>query len=230
VAVSTLVERLEAVRERIRLAALSADRDPNDVRLVAVSKTHPAEAIREAYAAGQRDFGENYAQELAQKAQALRDLPDLRLRFIGGFQRNKAKLLVPTGCAIETVSSLEGARALHERASALGLRVEIMLQVNVAGERQKSGVAPHELCALVSGVRTLSGLELTGLMVIPPADDEEAARASYRAVHRLAGEHGLTQLSMGMSDDLELAIAEGSTSVRVGTAIFGPRAPATIRS
>lgn len=220
---STLVERLEAVRERIRQAALKAGRNPEDVRLVAVSKTHPPEAIREAYAAGQRDFGENYAQELVRKAEALRDLPDIRFRFIGGFQRNKAKLLVPTGCAIETVASLEGARTIHERAKQLGRRVEVMLQVNVAGESQKSGVSPAEVPALVAGVRGFDALELTGLMVIPPADDDEAARHSYRTLRELAAEHELSQLSMGMSDDLELAIAEGSTSVRVGTAIFGPR-------
>jgi pyridoxal phosphate enzyme (YggS family) len=220
---STLVERLEAVRARVHAAALAAGRDPNSVRLVAVSKTHPASLMREAYAEGQRDFGENYAQELAQKAQELRDLPDLRLRFIGGFQRNKAKLLVPTGCAIETVASFEAARTLHERALAERRNIEVMLQVNVAGEAQKSGVAPAAVPALVEGVRTLSSLTLTGLMVIPPIDDEDAARQSYRSVRELAQQLGLAQLSMGMSDDLELAIAEGSTSVRVGTAIFGPR-------
>jgi pyridoxal phosphate enzyme (YggS family) len=219
----SLAERLASVRDRVRAAALTAGRDPGEVRLVAVSKTHPAETIREAYALGQRDFGENYAQELAHKAEALRDLADLRWRFIGGLQRNKAKLLVPTGCAIETVASLDAARTVHERAAALGRRVEVMLQVNVVGEAQKGGVAPRDVAALVSGVRGLAALELTGLMVIPPFEDEAAARACYREARALAATHGLKQLSMGMSDDLELAIAEGSTSVRVGTAIFGPR-------
>jgi pyridoxal phosphate enzyme (YggS family) len=220
----SLAERLAAVRARVRDAAAAAGRDPASVRLVAVSKTHPPEVIREAYALGQRDFGENYAQELANKAAALSDLAELRWRFIGGLQRNKAKLLVPTGCAIETLASLDAARTVHERAVAAGRRIEVMLQVNVAGEAQKSGVAPADVAALVSGVRALSALELTGLMVIPPVDDEEAARACYREVRELARVHGLPHLSMGMSDDLELAIAEGSTSVRVGTAIFGPRA------
>jgi pyridoxal phosphate enzyme (YggS family) len=219
----SLAERLEGVRARIRAAAAAVGRDPASVRLVAVSKTHPPEVIREAYALGQRDFGENYAQELAQKAEALRDLPDLRFRFIGGLQRNKAKLLVPTGCAIETVASLDAARAVHDRAFALGRRVEVMLQVNVVGEAQKGGVAVAEVAPLVSGVRALAALELTGLMVIPPFDDEQAARTCYREARSLAALHGLSQLSMGMSDDLELAIAEGSTSVRVGTAVFGPR-------
>jgi pyridoxal phosphate enzyme (YggS family) len=220
----SLAGRLEGVRERIRAAALAAGRDPASVRLVAVSKTHPVEAIREAYALGQREFGENYAQELAHKAEALRDLSDLRWRFIGGLQRNKAKLLVPTGCAIETVAHLEAAKTVNERAAALGRRVEVMLQVNVVGEAQKGGVAPADVAALVSGVRALGALELSGLMVIPPFDDEDAARTCYREVRALAATHGLKQLSMGMSDDLELAIGEGSTSVRVGTAIFGPRA------
>ena len=222
---STVRERLDEVRERIRKAAEAAGRDPGGVRLVAVSKTHPVEAIREAYAAGQRDFGENYAQELAHKAEALRDLTDLRFRFIGGLQKNKAKLLVPTGCAIETVASLDAAKAVHQRAQALDLNIEVMLQVNVVGESQKSGAAPAEVPALVEGVRALSNLTLSGLMVIPPFDDDEAARACYRTLRELAARHGLTQLSMGMSDDFELAIAEGSTSVRVGTAIFGPRTP-----
>jgi pyridoxal phosphate enzyme (YggS family) len=218
-----VAERLAEVRERMRKAAEGAGRDPATVRLVAVSKTHPVEAIREAYAAGQRDFGENYAQELASKAEALKDLPDLRFRFIGGLQKNKAKLLVPTRCAIETVSSLDAAKAVHQRAAALGLNVEVMLQVNVVGEAQKSGVAPNEVPTLVEGVRALSHLTLSGLMVIPPFDDEQAARTCYRTLRELAAKHGLTELSMGMSDDFELAIAEGSTSVRVGTAIFGPR-------
>jgi pyridoxal phosphate enzyme (YggS family) len=219
----SLAERLSGVRERIRAAAAAVGRDPASVRLVAVSKTHPAEVIREAYALGQREFGENYAQELAQKAEALRDLSDIHWRFIGGLQRNKAKLLVPTGCAIETVASLDAAKTVNERAAALGRRVEVMLQINVVGEAQKGGVAVPELAALVSGVRALPALALSGLMVIPPFDDEEAARTCYREARALAAVHGLKQLSMGMSDDLEIAIAEGSTSVRVGTAIFGPR-------
>ena len=121
------------------------------------------------------------------------------------------------------IASAQGARALHDRAEAAGRRVEVMLQVNAAGEPQKSGVAPAQVPELVSTIAQLEALTLSGLMVIPPADDETAARASYRTVRELAAQHGLAQLSMGMSNDLELAIAEGSTSVRVGTAIFGPR-------
>lgn len=220
---TSIAERLAEVRARIVRAAEASGRHADEVRLVAVSKFHPVAAMRAAYAAGQRDFGENYAQELADKAQQLADLPDLRLRFIGRLQRNKAKLLVGTGCAIETLTSGEVARVLNERARAAGRRVEVMLQVNVAGETQKAGVSPAEVPALIEGVRALDALELTGLMTIPPADDLALAARCYRTLAELARASGLRALSMGMSDDLELAIREGATSVRVGTAIFGPR-------
>lgn len=220
---SSVSDRLRAVRERILRACQAAGRDPAEVKLLAVSKFQPSSAIREAYALGQREFGENYAQELAEKAAELKDLPDLRFRFIGGLQRNKLKLLVPLGCAVETLASASTARALHERALAAGKHIEVMLQVNVSGESQKGGVLPEELSALVAEVRSLSSLSLTGLMTIPRADDPSAARASFRRLRALAQAQGLLELSMGMSDDLELAIAEGATRVRVGTAIFGPR-------
>ena len=220
---SRISQRLAEVRERIARAARDSGRDPSSVRLVAVSKFHPPSALREAYAAGQRVFGENYAQELADKAAQLTDLPDLALGFIGGLQRNKAKLLVEVGCAIETLASEAHARVLHERASALGRPCEVMLQVNVLGEERKGGVSPVELPALVQIVRSFSGLSLSGLMTIPPADDLAASAQAYRTLARLAREHQLRELSMGMSDDLEVAVACGSTLVRVGTAIFGAR-------
>jgi pyridoxal phosphate enzyme (YggS family) len=221
--VSRLADGLRAVRERILRACEAAGRDPAEVKLLAVSKLQSSAAIREAYALGQREFGENYAQELADKAAALADLPELRFRFIGGLQRNKLKLLVPLGCAVETLSSASSAQALHARARAAGKQIEVMLQVNVSGEPQKSGVMPEGLGALVAEVRSLASLSLTGLMTIPRADDPSAARESFRRLRALAQQEGLLELSMGMSDDLELAIAEGATRVRVGTAIFGPR-------
>lgn len=220
---SDIALRLQAVRARIAAACVSAGRAPESVRLVAVSKFHPVAAIREAYAAGQRDFGENYAQELADKAAQVGDLGEIRFRFIGALQRNKAKLLAPHACVVETVAAEAAARALQERALNLGKQIEVMIQVNPVGEAQKGGVPPEALAGLVDVIKTLPNLALTGLMVIPPAADAERARASYRAVRELAEKHGLRELSMGMSDDLELAIEEGSTSVRVGTAIFGPR-------
>jgi len=219
-----LVARLAAVRGRIGEAARACGRDPSSVRLVAVSKFHPVEALRIAYEAGQRDFGENYAQELADKARALKsELPALRLRFIGGLQRNKSKLLVEAADAVETVASEAAARTLSERARQRGEPLEVLLQVNVLGEAQKSGVAPHALPALIEAVRQLPALTLTGLMAIPPAGDLALSADCYRALAALARTHDLRELSMGMSDDLEVAIREGATSVRVGTAIFGPR-------
>jgi pyridoxal phosphate enzyme (YggS family) len=218
-----IAANLRAVHERIARACQQAGRDPATVRLLAVSKFQPLEAVRAAYALGQREFGENYAQELAEKAAALRDLSELRLRFIGALQRNKLKLLAPLGCALETLASAETARALNERLRALGARAEVMIQVNVSGEAQKAGVAPAALGALIETVRALPALSLSGLMTIPRAADPAAARDGYRTLRALAEAHGLRELSMGMSDDLELAIAEGATRVRVGTAIFGPR-------
>jgi PLP dependent protein len=218
-----LAHNLAAVRERIARACERARRDPGEVKLLAVSKFHTLEAMRALHALGQREFGENYAQELAQKANALRDLSELRFRFIGGLQRNKLKLLAPLGCAIETLASAQSASALAQHVGAHGGRCEVMIQVNVAGEEQKSGVAPAALAALVAELRTEPALALSGLMTIPMAGDPAGARASYRRLRELAGEHGLRELSMGMSDDLEIAIEEGATRVRVGTAIFGAR-------
>jgi pyridoxal phosphate enzyme (YggS family) len=220
---STLATRLLSVRERVARACGVAGRDPASVALLAVSKFHSLDMIRGAYALGQREFGENYAQELATKAAQLRDLPDLRFRFIGGLQRNKVKLLAPIGCAVETVASAKTAQALHQCAHELGLELEVMIQVNVANEPQKSGIAPAELPLLVRDVRALSALRLSGLMTIPEAAAPAAARRGYRSLRALAEAEGLAELSMGMSDDLEIAISEGATRVRVGTAIFGPR-------
>ncbi|HEX5661575.1 MAG TPA: YggS family pyridoxal phosphate-dependent enzyme [Polyangiales bacterium] len=209
---SALAERYQHVLARI----------PRGVRLIAVSKFHPAAAIRELYALGQRDFGENYAQELAEKAAALRGLPELRLHYIGGIQRNKLKLLLDSGALIDTLASEAHARAIHERASA---PVPVLLQVNVMGEAQKGGVAPDDLPTLIEAVRALPKLTLRGLMTIPPADDLASSRHAYEKLAQLAREHALEDLSMGMSDDLDVALAAGATEVRIGTAIFGPRPP-----
>lgn len=214
---------LAAVRARIAEACRRAQRAPESVCLVAVSKRHSEQAIREAYALGQRDFGENYAQELASKARALSDLRDVRFHFIGNLQSNKVKILAPVCQVVQTLASEGAARALQERAQDLGRSLEIMLQVNVAGEAQKAGVAPAELATLVAAVRACSALSLMGLMTIPPADDDAAAEHCYRALAGLAKTYSLPALSMGMSDDLEIAIREGATHVRVGTAIFGAR-------
>jgi PLP dependent protein len=221
-----IAQRLRAVHERIALACARAGRDPRAVRLVAVSKGHGPLAIRAAYAVGQREFGENYAQELRDKAAALSDLPDLRFRLIGHLQRNKAKLVVPLGAAVDTVDAVQLAEELSRRAEAIGRELEVLVQVNVDREPQKAGVLPEQLPELIAAVRGLPGLALRGLMVIPRADeDPEAARPAFARLAEIARAHGLPELSMGMSADLEVAVEEGATLVRVGTAIFGPRQP-----
>jgi pyridoxal phosphate enzyme (YggS family) len=203
-----------------RLLALRAD-VPEGVTLVAVSKTHPPEAIREAYAAGQRDFGENYAQEWRAKADALADLPDLVWHFVGGLQTNKAKLLAPRAGWIHTVDREELARELSKRYAAKGAVARALLEVNVAREPQKAGCDPDAAERLADAVRALPGLELRGLMCIPPAEGDP--RPHFAALRALADRLRLPDASMGMSGDWREAIAEGSTIVRVGTAIFGAR-------
>ena len=203
-----------------RLAALRAG-IPAGVTLVAVSKTHPAAAVREAYAAGQRDFGENYAQEWREKADALADLADLRWHFIGGLQTNKVKYLAGRVAAIHTVDRVELAREISKRFAAKGAVARIYLEVNLGGEASKSGCAPDDTPALAAAVRALAAVEVLGLMSIPPPEDDP--RPHFRALRALRDRLGLAGLSMGMSADWKAAIEEGSTCVRVGTAIFGER-------
>ncbi len=223
---ATITERLASVRERIARAEAKAGRAAGSVTLVAVSKTKPASAIREAYAAGQRVFGENYVQELAEKHRELADLPGLSLRFIGHLQTNKAKEIVIARATVETVDSTRLAIELDKRARAAGVTLPILLQVNVAREPQKSGCDPDSLAGLIAHVRALPALELGGLMTIPPHDDDaERMRPHFAALRALRDRHldAAAALSMGMSADLEVAIEEGATHVRVGTAIFGER-------
>ena len=225
-AADAIPRQLNAVRERIAAACTRAGRAPDAARLIAVSKGHAEAALAGAYGAGQRSFGESYVQELLRKAAGLAALPEIELRFIGRLQRNKVKdlLRVPQLRAVDCVDSLALAQALAERARAAGRTLEILLQVNVDREPQKAGVLPDALPALVAAVRALPALELRGLMVIPRAgDDPEQARPAFAALRAHARQHGLTELSMGMSDDLEVAVEEGATMVRVGTAVFGPR-------
>jgi len=221
-----LAENLDRVRERIERACDRAGRDPSSVELVAVSKAHSEQLIRAAYDAGLRVFGENYAQELAEKADALRDLKGLRWRFIGHLQRNKIKLVERARATVDTVDSIRLAEALSARAEAGGYSTEALIQVNVGEEAQKSGCTPKELPSLVEGVQQLPGLALRGLMTVAPHfDDPKDARPCFAALRRLAEHHGLETLSMGMTHDLEPAVAEGATMVRIGTALFGEREP-----
>jgi PLP dependent protein len=217
-------EGLERVRERMARAAARAGRSADSVALVAVSKTQPTEKIREAFDAGQRLFGENYAQELRDKAAALADLAGLRFHFIGVLQRNKAKYVAPVAAMFEALDDLELARELDKRARAVGRVLPVLLEVNL-GEEQKGGVAPEALGAFLESLRPLAAIRAEGLMAIPePQPDPEASRPHFRKVAALARAHGLSTVSMGMSADFEVAIEEGATLVRVGTAIFGERA------
>jgi pyridoxal phosphate enzyme (YggS family) len=214
---------LAVVRARIAAACVAAGRDPGSVELVAVSKTQPVEAVRAAYAAGQRVFGENYVQELVAKAAACADLADVRWHFIGHLQRNKVRDVVRVGATVEAVDSARLAAALGERAGAEGRILDLFVQVNVAAEPQKSGCAVTDLPAVIEAVRAQPALRLRGLMTVPPADVDP--RPVFDALAALAAAHDVAGLSMGMSGDLEAAIAAGATHVRVGTAIFGARRP-----
>mgnify|MGYP001822173653 FL=1 len=215
---------LARVRERIDSACQRAGRDASEVQLIAVSKAHPEEAVRAAYAIGLRVFGENYAQELAHKAAALSDLSEIQWRFIGHLQRNKIKLIERAQASVDTVDSLRLAEAISARAAAKDVAVELLLQVNVGGEAQKSGCAPEQVPALVEAVRALPAVELRGLMTVAPHfDDPKDARPAFAALRELAAAHALPELSMGMTHDLEAAVEEGATMLRIGTALFGPR-------
>lgn len=226
-----LQARLEDVRGRLSQAAKAAGRNPEDITLVAVSKTHPAEAVAAAQTLGQVEFGENYVQEALAKQDALAGLP-LRWHFIGHLQSNKAKFVASRFSLIHTVDSVKLAQNLHkcmERA-AVESRQDMLIQVNIGEEEQKGGVAEGELSRLAEEVLKLERLRLLGLMCIPPLSLSAAETRPYFARLRklrdgLEGEMGikLPHLSMGMSHDFAEAVAEGATLVRVGTDIFGRR-------
>lgn len=239
-----LRERFALQRERLADAARRAGRQPDSVRLIAVSKTQPAAALRAAYEIGQRDFGENYVQELLAKAEALADLPDLRFHLIGHLQRNKARQVAGVVSAVHSVDSVRLAQELGKRAerarvpearrwSVAGAErpgLPVLVEVNVGGEASKSGCAPEELESVLAAVEAEPALCLAGLMTVPPftEDPAGAAPAFQRLValrDRSGGAARLPELSMGMSHDAEVAIAEGATLVRIGTALFGPRPP-----
>lgn len=213
-------ERLVLVRERIVRAAERAGRDPNGITLVAVSKVKPAFDIVAAFQAGQRHFGENYVQEFQRKAAELPDLPGAVFHFIGKLQSNKTSPAAELFGVIQTVDSERIARRLD----AAGKPLDVFLEVKLSEEETKGGMNAEQLPEVKAFVEQCQNLRLRGLMVMPPwSDDPEQARPYFRRCRELAEEHGLTELSMGMSHDLEVAIEEGSTLVRVGTAIFGKR-------
>ena len=225
-----LAGRLASVQGRIAVAAEAADRDPREITLISVSKTQPAEIVGEAVAAGARDLGENRVQEAQAKKPGVRRA---RWHLIGPLQRNKARVALEVFDVIHTIDRLEIAHRLQfllekhwpDRV------VDVLLEVNVGDEPQKAGVSPADALELLEEVRTLDRLAVRGLMAIPPfADDPEASRPHFCSLRELRDRmedetgHPLPELSMGMSHDFEIAVAEGATLVRVGTAIFGARA------
>ena len=224
---SMIAENLAEVRGRISAASRNAGRDDAPVTLVAVSKTHTADAVRAALAEGQRDFGENRVQEAMAKFPALRgEFPDLRLHLVGALQTNKASEAVRTFDVIQSVDREKLAVSLAGAMSKLKRRPECYIQVNIGEEPQKAGIVPALLGEFVLACRTRYDLPIVGLMCIPPVD--EAPEPYFIRLRELAVGHGLTQLSMGMSGDFETAIACGATVVRVGTAVFGARPPVPV--
>jgi pyridoxal phosphate enzyme (YggS family) len=221
-----LQEKLDQVESRIVAAAARAGRNRSDIQLVAVTKKFPAAVVREAYQLGLRDFGENYVQEFEAKRTELNDCAGARYHFIGHLQSNKTKIAAQIFDVIHTVDSAKIATRLDAEAGGAGL--EVLIEVKLSTEPAKAGAAPGEVPALVEAIRGCPHLRLLGLMTMPPWSDEaEQSRPYFARLRELAGENGLQHLSMGMSHDLEVAIEEGATIVRVGTALFGPRNRAT---
>lgn len=226
----SIARNLTEVRKRIEAAARRARRDPDQVRLVAVSKTVPLARLKEAMAAGQHLFGENYLQEAQPKIAALGEAA--RWHFVGHLQTKKARGVVGLFDLIHSVDRLKLAQALEQAAARLGRVQDILIQVNLAGEASKSGSAPEEVADLLKEIAKLSYLRVMGLMTMPPwFDDPERVRPYFRALRELRNrleelhlsESGLPELSMGMTGDFEVAVEEGATLVRVGTAVFGER-------
>lgn len=222
---STIAKNIAKVATRIREAAQAAGRDPETVGLLAVSKTQPVEAIREAHSTGLSDFGENYLQEALEKQTGLADLT-LTWHFIGPIQSNKTRAIAEHFDWVHSVDRLKIAQRLSDQRPAELPPLNICLQVNVSGEASKSGCAPQEVAQLARAIMALPNLRLRGLMAIPePTDDITEQHAAFARVRQLQHELDakLDTLSMGMSQDLEAAIAEGATWVRIGTALFGAR-------
>ena len=228
----TIAERFKEVKKRVDDAAIRSGRDPEDIKLVAVTKTHPASEINEAIAAGATDIGENRVQEILEK---IEDVSPVRWHLIGHLQTNKVRQVIDKVVMIHSVDSLKLAREIDKRAAAAGLKMDVLIEINSAMEETKSGIAAEDLRELVTEITAeCSNVRIRGIMCIPPiAADPEDARPYFREAHELfetmktwdlpAERFCPDTLSMGMSGDFEVAIEEGSTIVRVGSSIFGPR-------
>jgi hypothetical protein len=232
----SISDQLGIIREQISAAARRAGREPDEISLMAVSKTFPAEAIVEAYAAGQRLFGENRVQDFAQKFAGLASLADAKFHMIGHLQSNKVAKAAEIFDAVDSVDSAKLAQRLNDAAESLGKTLDALIEINVGGENAKSGLTPNspEIEAILSRAPEWKQLRIRGLMTVPPyTEDPEGARPYFRKLHELRDQLAARQfpsvsldvLSMGMSHDFEVAIEEGSTCVRIGTAIFGVRKP-----
>ena len=225
----SIAENLERVRSQLADACARAGRSPESVALMAVSKVHPAEAILEAHAAGQKLFGENRVQEMQAKQPQLAALTDVQFHLIGPLQNNKTNKAAELFDAVDTIDSEKTAQRLNNACAALGRRLPLLVEVKLSHEEAKHGVAPEALPALLDALAPLTHVEVRGLMTVPPwSEDAETARPYFRELRRLRDEQvarfpALTELSMGMSGDFEVAVEEGSTCVRIGTAIFGKR-------
>lgn len=215
-----LKEKLEQVETRIANAAARAGRKRDEITLLAVTKKFPAILVLEAYQLGLREFGENYVQEFEQKRAELGDCEGARFHFIGHLQSNKSKIAAEIFDVIQTVDTQKLARRLDAEQKPL----DVMIEVKLSAEEAKAGAAPEEVPALVEAIQGCAHLRLLGLMTMPPwSDDAEPSRPYFAKLRALADANGLKHLSMGMSHDLEVAIEEGATMVRIGTALFGPR-------
>lgn len=234
----SIQQNLAEIQAKINAAALRAHRNPEDITLVGVTKTVPPQQIRDAYDAGLRIFGENRVQEFATKAAALRDLQDAEWHMIGHLQTNKAARAAELFAHVDSVDSLRLAQKLNSAAAEVGKKLPVLIEINIAGEAAKSGVAADSaaLEEILEAAHQLSSLEIRGLMTVPPYHDEpEQSRAYFRKMRDLVAQIAsrklpavrMEVLSMGMSHDFEVAIEEGATCVRVGTAIFGDRPPLT---
>ena len=226
-----ITDNLNRLHQQIAQACRLANRPETEVALMAVSKVHPVEAILEAYAAGQRLFGENRVQEFQDKSPHVQALTDAKFHLIGPLQSNKTTKAAELFDAIDAVDSLKIAQRLNTAASVLTKKLPVLIEIKLSHEESKHGLAPDELSALLTAMEGLESIEAVGLMTVPPwSEDAETARPYFRDLRRLRDESitrfpQLTQLSMGMSNDFAVAIEEGSTCVRLGTAIFGRRAP-----
>jgi PLP dependent protein len=227
----SITDNLAHLHEQITEACRRANRSEHDVALMAVSKVHPVEMILEAYAAGQRLFGENRVQEFQEKSPHLTGLANAEFHLIGPLQSNKTTKAAELFDAVDAVDSLKIAQRLNTAAAALGKKLPVLVEVKLSHEESKHGLAPEELPSLLAAMDELESIATVGLMTVPPwSENAEAARPYFRELRKLRDESvarfpNVTQLSMGMSNDFIVAIEEGSTCVRVGTALFGRRVP-----